>query len=128
MAAEILLVDDNFVQATTRKAILARFHRSIHLANSAREALTILSQPSQINAIRLVITDHLMPGMNGPEFVAILRRTIPHIPVIVLSGLPDAEVEYAGLDIVFRLKPFLPEEFIGLVKSLLDHEPMSRTA
>lgn len=128
MNADILLVDDNAVQASTRKAILGRSCKNIQVANSAREALSILTQPEQSTAIRLVITDHCMPGMNGPEFVALLRERIPHVPVIVLSGLLDAEPCYAGLNVIFRMKPFNPEELIKLVTSLLSVEPMTRTA
>jgi hypothetical protein len=47
--------------------------------------------------------------------------------VIVLSGLPDAESAYQGLNVVFRLKPFDPESLIGLVQDLLG-ECMRRSA
>jgi DNA-binding response OmpR family regulator len=43
------------------------------------------------------------------------------LPVIVLSGLPEAEDEYQGLDVVFRSKPFPPSELIELIKSSLEH-------
>jgi hypothetical protein len=45
----------------------------------------------------------------------------------VLSGLPGAESEYEGLDVVFRLKPFDPDSLILLVQKLLG-EPMRRSA
>ena len=50
---------------------------------------------------RPVITDHIMPGMNGSQFVRELRKTQPHLPVMVISGLEEAEQEYAGLDVRF---------------------------
>lgn len=78
------------------------------------------------NPFRLVITDHLMPGMNGPQFVTLMRGHYPRLPVIVLSGLQEAEEEYETLDVIFRLKPLPPDELIGLVRSLL--EPIGRTA
>jgi two-component system response regulator FixJ len=74
-----------------------------------------------------VITDHLMPVMAGPEFVTELRRRGDTIPVIVLSGLPDAEAAYQGLNVVFRLKPFDPDDLIRLVQDLLG-ERMRRSA
>jgi DNA-binding response OmpR family regulator len=40
------------------------------------------------------------------------------VPVIVVSGMPDVEPEYAGLGVILRHKPFDPEELIALVNSL----------
>ncbi len=48
--------------------------------------------------IRLVITDHIMPGMSGSEFVRELRETHPMLPVLVISGLEEAEEEYDGTE------------------------------
>jgi DNA-binding response OmpR family regulator len=77
--------------------------------------------------VRLIVTDHLMPGMNGPQFVTQLRARFPELPVLVLSGMAEAEEEYKDLDVLFRVKPFPPDELLTLVRSLLNG-PMSRTA
>ena len=87
----------------------------------------MLDNADLFNSIELVITDHWMPDLNGPQFVDLLRRRLPSIPILVLSGLPDAEAEYEGFDVLFRTKPIHPEELLSLVNSLLDR-PMSRTA
>ena len=68
-----------------------------------------------------------MPVMSGPEFVTELRRRGFTLPVIVLSGLPDAESAYEGLNVVFRLKPLDPDSLIRLVQDLLG-ECMRRSA
>ena len=125
MTIDILLVDDNAIQAATRKAILTRVGRSVAVACDGEEALKMLNHSAQ--SVGLVITDHLMPGMNGPEFVTGLRMRYPRLPVLVLSGLPDAEDAYTELDVVFRVKPLPPDELLSLVRSLLT-EPMGRTA
>jgi CheY-like chemotaxis protein len=127
MNAEILLVDDNAVQAATRQAILALNRRTVAVADSAYRALEMLEDPELFNSIELVITDHFMPDLNGPQFVSLLRRRLPSIPVLVLSGLPDAGEEYTNLGVVFRTKPILPDQLLSLVDSFLD-QPMSRTA
>lgn len=127
MAPEILLVDDNDIQAATRKAILSRAGRSVLIASNAVQALQLLDSKDRAAAIRLVITDHLMPRMNGPEFVAKLRVRFPHLPVLVLSGLPEAEDSYVDLDVLFRVKPLPPDDLLALVRSLLS-EPIGRTA
>jgi DNA-binding NtrC family response regulator len=127
MSSEILLVDDNSIQATTRKAILMRSGRSVAMASDGHQALAILDDPESARRVRLVVTDHLMPGMNGPSFVALLRERFPELPVLVLSGMAEAEEEYSDMDVTFRVKPFPPDELLTLVRSLLN-EPMSRTA
>ncbi len=127
MNAEILLVDDNLVQAVTRQAILSLHGRTVAIAESAYGALKMLEDVALFASVGLIITDHWMPDLNGPQFVEQLRKVLPAIPVLVLSGLPDAEDEYIGLGVVFRTKPILPEQLLSLVDSFLD-QPMKRTA
>jgi CheY-like chemotaxis protein len=127
MIADVLLVDDNAIQAATRKAVLLQAVHGVAVASGGPQALEMLKNDASLSSIGLIITDHCMPGMNGPQLVELLRRSLYRLPIIVLSGLPDAEDEYAGMDVIFRLKPFAPEELISLVRSLLD-EPIGRTA
>jgi CheY-like chemotaxis protein len=128
MIAEILLVDDNVVQATTRRAILARSGRSVAIASGVTQALQMLLDDEELlHSINLVITDHWMPGLNGPQFIEKLREQLPEIPVLVLSSLADVEGEYEGLKVIFRVKPFPPDMLITLTSSILD-EPFTRSA
>jgi CheY-like chemotaxis protein len=127
MTSRILLVDDNHLQSATRRAILERCGRDVCIAPEGEQALELLEQAETSQAFGLIITDHLMPVMSGPEFVAEVRRRGFTLPVIVLSGLPGAEFEYEGLDVVFRLKPFDPDSLILLVQELLG-ERMRRSA
>jgi CheY-like chemotaxis protein len=119
MTPRILLVDDNHIQSATRRAILEVSGREVCIASEGRQALELLTQMESSNPIGLIITDHLMPVMSGPEFVTEVRRRGFSLPVIVLSGLPDAESAYEGLNVVFRLKPFDPDSLIRLVQDLL---------
>jgi CheY-like chemotaxis protein len=127
MTSRVLLVDDNHLQAATRRAILEGSGRDVCIAPQGEQALELLKQAENSQAIGLIITDHLMPVMSGPEFVAEVRRQGFTLPIIVLSGLPGAESEYEGLDVVFRLKPFDPDSLIRLVQELLG-ERMRRSA
>lgn len=119
MELQILLVDDNPVQAAARSAILSRAGHSVLLAESAASALLMFQEPGFRTSLGLMVTDHLMPGMNGPELVRKVRSDMPELPVLVLSGLPDAEFEYPEGEVVFRLKPFPPHELIRLAKHML---------
>jgi DNA-binding NtrC family response regulator len=127
MSVRILLVDDNHIQSATRQAILEGAGREVCIAQQGQQALDLLSEPGTAFPLGLVITDHLMPVMSGPEFVTELRRRGYTLPVIVLSGFPDAESAYQGLNVVFRLKPFDPDSLIRLVQDLLG-EYMRRSA
>jgi CheY-like chemotaxis protein len=120
----ILIVDDNSIQAVTRRLILEKAHLSVSIAESGAAALDKFEAGEQFG---VVITDHFMPEMNGPELVKKLRDIAPGMPIIVLSGLPEAEAQYEGEDIYFRLKPIHPEELIQLTRTLL-FPPYYRTA
>ena len=121
MAFAIFLVDDSPVQAAARKAILTYAGNKVWVATSPRDALGQLSDSELAKQLSLVITDHFMPEMNGPQFVTLLRQQFPTLPILVLSGHPDAEIEYEGMNVLYRLKPLLPEELIRLTQSLCEN-------
>lgn len=119
MTPTILLIDDNAVQAATRQAILKREGYSAIAVLNPQRALDQLRRNKLPTQINLVITDHIMPGMNGSEFVRQLRQTHPKLPVLVISGLDEAEAEYEGLNARFRLKPLAPDRLLSTVRDLL---------
>ena len=113
------MIDDNAVQAATRQAILRRAGYFVVAALDPRRALEQIKNGEFPVEIGLIITDHLMPEMSGAEFVRKLRSTHASVPVMVISGLEEAEAEYAGLNVLFRLKPLLPDKLLASVESLL---------
>ncbi len=115
----VLLVDDSPVQAEARRTILARSGIDVRVASSGSEALTLLEAATFRAALGLLVTDHLMPGMRGPELVSAVRTLLPELPILVLSGLPDAGDQYSECSVYFRVKPCPPSELIGLVRHLL---------
>ena len=115
----ILLIDDNAVQAATRQAILKRVGHHVIAVLSPVRALEQFRQQSFPEQIGLVITDHLMPEMNGAQFTRELRQLAPTMPVMVISGLEEAADEYVGLNVTFRMKPLLPENLLANVDTLL---------
>lgn len=121
-APAILLLDDNAIQAATRQTILRRSGYFAIAALNPRRALEQFQNdefPAQITA---VITDHIMPGMSGSDFVRELRKTHPHLPVMVISGLEEAQVEYAGMNVEFLLKPLPPDILLSRLRILLADE------
>jgi len=62
-----------------------------------------------------------MPSLSGSEFVRELRSLQPTLPVLVISGLEEAEEEYRDLNVLFRLKPLLPDNLLASVDRLVHH-------
>jgi len=121
MSATILLIDDNAVQAATRQTILKRAGYFVIAVLSPERAIEQVRNNDFPEPIDLVLTDHIMPGMSGSKFVSQLREFQPHVPVLVISGMADAEDEYDGLNVEFRLKPLLPDNLLGIVHRLISH-------
>jgi len=116
----ILLVDDDPIQLRTREAILRSAGFMVSIATSVESASALL----RISAkhIGMVITDHLFKGTTGVSLVRKMRDGNSHIPVLVLTGLPEAEADYESLNVVVRQKPLPPEELISLAQQALDFE------
>lgn len=114
----ILLVDDNAVQAAVRQTILRRCGYFVITALNPARALEQLRHGDFLTEVRLVVTDHVMPGMSGNRFAGEIRKILPRIPILVISGL-EAEHEYEGLDVQFRLKPLQPESLLESVRDLI---------
>jgi DNA-binding NtrC family response regulator len=117
---QVLLLDDNPVQLAVRELVLRKAEIDTQTATNAPSALALLRSEVGRETIGAVITDHIMPNMDGVEFVKQLRAFDPHVPIIVISGLPDADQEYHGLNVIFRPKPCDPEDLIALVRTVLN--------
>lgn len=118
-AQSILLIDDNAIQAATRQAILKRAGYFVIAGLNPRRVLEQFQNDDFPVPIQLVLTDHMMPEMNGAQFVRELRKIHPELPVIVISGLEEAADEYEGLNVEFHMKPMLPEQLLATVQRLV---------
>jgi CheY-like chemotaxis protein len=119
MPDTLLLIDDNAIQAATRQTILKRAGYFVIAALNPQRALEQFQTGEYPPDVQLVITDHIMPGMSGADFVRELRKLFPKLPVLVISGLEEAEAEYEGMNVLFRLKPLLPDHLLASVQSLI---------
>lgn len=120
----LLLIDDNAIQASTRQTILRRAGYFVIVALNPVRALQQFQRHEFPADICGVITDHIMPGMNGSQFVRELRKTRPDLPVMVISGLEEAEQEYAGMNVRFLLKPLAPDLLLSNLRRLLEEEQL----
>jgi len=81
----ILLVDDNVSGSSARKTVLEELGHKIHVASSGADALEQFSQ----HKYDLVVTDYKMPRMDGLELISRLRKQVPDIPIVLISGFVD---------------------------------------
>jgi DNA-binding response OmpR family regulator len=108
------------MQLSVRETILREAGFQVSIATSAESALAVLRTAGR--RFGVIITDHVLPGASGAEFVRQLREMNPDVPVIVVSGMPDVDDEYAGSNAVVRQKPLPPPELIQLVRAALDEK------
>lgn len=81
----ILCVDDENNPLVLRKLVLEKAGYEVVTARSGKEALQLADE----RAFDLVLSDHLMPGMNGAELAQAIKSKQPNLPVILISGVND---------------------------------------
>jgi DNA-binding response OmpR family regulator len=118
----ILLVEDEILLREGIQEILeANGYRVIGAADGA-EALEWLDQVP----VTLVISDLVMPNMDGMEFVQRVRVRFPDLPVIIASGSPGTVMSRLGIDSIHIAgatasitKPFKSADLVALIKQVL---------
>jgi two-component system cell cycle sensor histidine kinase/response regulator CckA len=119
--AKILLVEDEeAVRAFAGRALEARGYK-VYQAASGSEALDIFNDMRE--PVDLVISDVVMPGMDGPTLMRELRRKQPDLKIIFVSGYAeDAFQRHLPKDEEFQFlpKPFSLKELATTVKTTLE--------
>ena len=118
IGARILLVEDELSSAEVLALLLADDGYHVTVAPDGRQALLRLEEA----APDLLITDFMMPGMNGAELVRALREMPRHarLPVLLISGAPESALRpYKVPYQAFLRKPFALEQFLSVVGELL---------
>jgi DNA-binding response OmpR family regulator len=110
----ILCVDDEQMALKCRQLILEHAGYKVFTALDSELALHLFRH----NHIDLVITDHLLPGRNGCDMAAEMKRDAPSIPIMLLSGLADSP-DTSGVIDTFVVKGSPPPEFLETVASML---------
>ncbi len=99
--AWILLIDDNKLGITARKAVLEELGYKVEWTTSPDEGLKRIAE----RAFDLVVTDYKMPKMNGDRLIAEARKQRPDLRIILLSGFTDAlglDEKTTGADLVIQ--------------------------
>lgn len=117
----VMLVEDD--AEVRRIALLALEECGYRIleASSGTEALELADRHG--TSIDLLITDVVMPGMNGRQVAEALKTTNPSLSVLYMSGYTDDAVVRHGLlraEVAFLQKPFKPSALTRKVRDVLD--------
>ncbi|MBI4885718.1 MAG: response regulator [Acidobacteria bacterium] len=111
----ILLVEDrDDVRALTRRVLERGGYGVVDTGDPLAARALIASRP-----IDLLLTDVVMPGLNGPDLARLIRADHPALPVIFMSGFPGHEALDDVADAPFVHKPFTPAALLAKVGELL---------
>ena len=121
----ILLVDDDPTVLGLCQQILELGSYEVRPARNAEEAMRLLqNKHCQGTAVfDLLLSDVVMPGMNGIELANHIRNTNPDIKIVLMTGYSAAEItRIAGKDNPYRIiwKPFKAESLLRMIENVLE--------
>jgi PAS domain S-box-containing protein len=119
----VLIVEDEpAVRFMTSRALKEHGYQVLE-ASDGQEALRMVEQ--SIGALDLIISDVIIPGLDGTELARRVTRVKPGLPILFMSGYTDDDIVRRGLldrDQPFLQKPFTPDALIRRVAELLEQK------
>jgi len=112
----ILLVEDEDAVRRLAQTVLRARGYQVLVADTAEEALEVARAHSE--RIHLLLTDVVLPGMNGHQLADVLKAERPELAVLLTSGYFDAKDGVEESDPLLR-KPFTPDGLVEKVRSTL---------
>ncbi|PIR50168.1 hybrid sensor histidine kinase/response regulator [Candidatus Peregrinibacteria bacterium CG10_big_fil_rev_8_21_14_0_10_54_7] len=116
----LLVEDDDALRSVARRMLTQRGYQVLE-ASSGQEALRLASQPH--DSIHLLLTDLVMPQMNGRELAQTLSAMRPETKVVYMSGYAQGVTDHHGVlapGTAFLQKPFTLESLSQKVREVLD--------
>jgi two-component system cell cycle sensor histidine kinase/response regulator CckA len=114
----VLLVEDEPMVRTVAERALTRHGYHVLTATNGEEALEIIERGDEI---ALLVSDVVMPLMDGPTMVKEARKSRPDLPILFMSGYAEEQLR-KSLDIAnvaFLPKPFSVQELAEAVRKAL---------
>lgn len=108
-----LVVDDEALVRASTADMLCDLGYEIEEVESGEDALALFKSGRRFD---LLVTDHLMPGMNGTDLAVAVRQLVPAAPVLIVSGYAES----AGIDPALPklAKPFRIDELAAALRQL----------
>ncbi|MBU6458285.1 MAG: response regulator [Bradyrhizobium sp.] len=100
-SATVLLVEDNPEVASVSANLLDQLGYTVRRASDAESALCEIER----DGIDLVLSDIIMPGMDGLKLARRLKEIRPHLPILLTTGYSDAAANVRG-DFPILRKPY----------------------
>lgn len=122
-SAVVLLVEDEEAVRRGGKRMLETRGYTVHEAGSGTEALEIMEELD--GKVDIVVSDVVMPEMDGPSLLRELRKTYPDLKFIFVSGYAEdafAKNLPADAKFGFLAKPFSLKQLAVAVREMLDRE------
>src|SRR5690242_19608311 len=116
----ILVVDDEAAVRDTAKAILATQEYEVVTSVDGFDGLVQLRR----SLPDLIISDLSMPNMSGFEFLSVVRKRFPQIPVIAISGAYNGGLGGVIADASFFKGQYRPEELFDTIRDLIEVDPV----
>lgn len=119
----VLVVDDEPQVRNMIRSALERQGFDVEVAVSGRQALELL----EVNSFDLVLTDIVMPDVNGIALLERFHTRRPDVPVVMVTAVHDIGVAIDSMRrgaYDYLLKPFEHEHLMSTVKRALDHRQM----
>jgi two-component system, cell cycle sensor histidine kinase and response regulator CckA len=125
--ATILAVDDDLSILTLLESVLGAAGYRVLLADGGRRAVELFE--SATHPIDLLLTDVIMPGMNGKELADQLAALRPGIKVLFISGYSGELIAHRGVlaaGVDYLAKPFTPDQLVAKVREMLGSANQAR--
>ena len=117
----ILIVDDEQAIREITKTTLDAFNYRALTANDGAQAVTLFAQ--HLGEVKVVITDMMMPVMDGAKLASALRSLDPEIKIIASSGLPADSKMAEAMNVAinaFLPKPYSADKLLKTLAEMLD--------
>ena len=115
----VLLVEDEApVRRLAERALAAQGWRVL-TAGCAEEAFEVTSADPEHPPLSCVVSDVVMPGVDGPSMVKTLRNIYDYLPAIMVSGYADQALRdrLSAMDVMFLPKPFATRDLVAAVNT-----------
>jgi DNA-binding response OmpR family regulator len=112
----ILIAEDDRLIRHLVRTILEKSGFQLLMAENGRHALELAA--AHDGPIHLLLSDVLMPEMNGPDLAGRLRAARPGTPVVFMSAFTNGALREHG-DYPFVPKPFSPGALVGTLRAVL---------